>query len=226
MRRGRLGGRGTLWLWALLFWGVWDCNADLEKRVLEGGSAGGALGGVPQEEVSHELNRLRRRVRRELRQGRWNDLREPVVHRRGELKPLRPRLLRRGAEDGRDLKQHVSLVLAGEERPEHQQLRHDAPNGPHVNGGVVNGRAQENLRRAVPPRRDVLRKGGARADLARKAVVGDFSFFAADKDVFGFDVSEVMRRGLEGGGGTCGRSRACACTPELGKSDSWWCQRF
>lgn len=101
----------------------------------------------------------------------------------------------------------VGLAGAREERPQRVQLRHDAAAREEVDGRVVRrglqaGRGgedvrlsqwvgplppqthpEENLWRAVPARRDVVREGRPRTDLAREAEVGELDGLALDEAV-------------------------------------------
>eukprot|EP00292_Cryptomonas_paramecium_P017283 CAMPEP_0113672062 /NCGR_PEP_ID=MMETSP0038_2-20120614/6050_1 /TAXON_ID=2898 /ORGANISM="Cryptomonas paramecium" /LENGTH=105 /DNA_ID=CAMNT_0000588281 /DNA_START=401 /DNA_END=717 /DNA_ORIENTATION=+ /assembly_acc=CAM_ASM_000170 len=59
------------------------------------------------------------------------------------------------AEGLDDEHKHVDVVAAREERAAREQLGQDAAHGPHVDGRRVVLVAQQQLRRAVPPRDDV-----------------------------------------------------------------------
>jgi hypothetical protein len=66
--------------------------------------------------------------------------------------------LREAAQLSLDDVQLVDVALAREERLPVDQFAHDAADGPLVHFEAVHRRAQQQLRRAVPPRGHVVRQ--------------------------------------------------------------------
>ena len=63
----------------------------------------------------------------------------------------------RRADDADDQLQLMDVILPGEQRLPPQELREDAPHGPHVNRTRVLVARQQKLRSSVPPRHHILR---------------------------------------------------------------------
>eukprot|EP00955_Chlamydomonas_euryale_P109724 365949-Chlamydomonas_euryale.AAC.8 len=96
-------------------------GAQRKVRVLQALHGGGALIGVPVAHGRHEVDGLWAGVRDDLGQRRRRKLREPEVHRSGQLQALWPRL-RRGRAD------HAANLREGGTYPQglRQQFEHDA----------------------------------------------------------------------------------------------------
>ncbi len=143
----------------------------LEKGVLQGLAGGRPAAGVKLEQVRQEAERLVARARQELPQRGGHERRVPELHLRRQLEALGPRLRRRRAEHGADLVHLVRLARAREQGTEGEELRHDAPARPGVDGRVVVRGPHQDLRRPVPSRRHVLRVGWPGAGFSRQPEV-------------------------------------------------------
>lgn len=123
----------------------------------------------------------------------------------GHVNKQRPAVLGRQAHDVDNLLHLVTLerhrlfgvhlgLLAFEDGPQAQQLGKDAPEGPHVDGGRVVARPEQQFRRAVPDGHDDLVARVQRVqrlvEHAREAQVADFDLARRrDHDVGGLEVA-------------------------------------
>ena len=73
-----------------------------------------------------------------------------------ELTDAWPTPLGRRAHEPEDLEQLVLVGGAREERPAGEHLGHDAAGGPDVDACVISARAEEDVRRTVPERHDLV----------------------------------------------------------------------
>mmetsp|Transcript_36645 Transcript_36645/g.90485 ORF Transcript_36645/g.90485 Transcript_36645/m.90485 type:complete len:280 (+) Transcript_36645:895-1734(+) len=134
----------------------------VEVGVLQRLSGVDALGGVVHQHLLQQVDAVRVQLRDHLVQVLLLPLRElvPVA----QARHARPQLLVGRAQQLEDVQQLLQLAVAGEQRLLAGQLGEDAPHGPHIDGAGVLRAAQQQLRRAVPPRRHVVRpehRGGA-----------------------------------------------------------------
>lgn len=102
-----------------------------------------------------------------------------------------------------DLVQLIHIIPSLEDRLPREELSKDAPHAPHIDRRAIVRKAQHDLRRAVPPRGDVLRHealvgraalllGGAVGGgvAAREAEVADFELaVGVDEEVAGLEVA-------------------------------------
>ena len=95
------------------------------------------------------------------------------------------------AEDAEDLEDLVDLAVAREERLARRHLRVDAADTPHVDARAVLPAAEQDLRRAVPERDDLVGVGAeGHAEGPREPEVGEFEVaFFVDEEVLGFEVA-------------------------------------
>lgn len=77
----------------------------------------------------------------------------------GELADAGPRALRRSAHQAENALELVLIGSTGEERATCVHLGHDATCGPDINAGVVRAATEQDVRRTVPQRDDLVGKG-------------------------------------------------------------------
>ena len=97
--------------------------------------------------------------------------------------------LRRSAAPLAHLVNLICLARAGKQRPEGEQLRHDAPAGEGVDGRVVVLAAEQNFGGAVPPRAHVVGIGRPGADLPSQTVIGNLHRVPLGEHVLGLNVA-------------------------------------
>ena len=154
------------------------------------------LHGIKVHERVHEVEPVFRGVGDDRGERRLHNLRKRVPHLGRQLHPLGPHVLGRRPQDRADPKQLVHLGRPGEQRAERVELGHDGPHRPRVDRRVVRRRAEEDLGRTVPPRRDILGVGRAGADLPGQPKVGNLAHLALHQDVFRLDVAVEKRVGV------------------------------
>jgi hypothetical protein len=145
-----------------------------------------------------------------------------------------------GADHADDELELVDVVLARKQRLARQELRKDAPHGPHVDGGRVLLLGEQQLGGPVPPRDHVLRHEALLAAGARQAEVADLEVAAgiqekvaglqvAVEDVRGVHVLQAPEELQEWGRGGSGEERAnCGrvCAAPGAKANLCLCKSF
>mmetsp|Transcript_3702 Transcript_3702/g.7035 ORF Transcript_3702/g.7035 Transcript_3702/m.7035 type:complete len:273 (+) Transcript_3702:168-986(+) len=174
----------------------------LHVGVGEGLLRGEALVGVELQQLVQHVVRLRRRLREPIRPlavcgfGKHGAVGEEALRLLSDVV-----LVRLGwvSDDGDDLLEHLDVVLAGKERAAAHELRHHAPDRPHVDGVSVHLVPQQQLRRAVPPCDDVASHERLVAvGEASEAEVAHFEVaVGVDEEVVGLEVAVHHRRRVD-----------------------------
>ena len=123
----------------------------------------------------------------------------------GQLGDALPEHLVRRAEQAEDLEDLINLRVAREERVARHHLRHNRPDRPHIDRARVLLRAEQDLRRAVPERHDlVCVRAEGDGEGAREAKVGELEGALKARRQ-----REARRRSEKGKRGV----RPCPCDP-------------
>lgn len=145
-----------------------------------------------------------------------------------------------GADHADDELELVDVVLARKQRLARQELREDAPHGPHVDGGRVLLLGEQQLGGPVPPRDHVLRHEALFAAGARQAEVADLEVTAgiqekvaglevAVEDVRGVHILQAPEELQEWGRGGSGEERANygrVCVAPGAKANLYLCKSY
>lgn len=83
----------------------------------------------------------------------------------------------------------ISFIIAWKERPQQIQLCHNSAASKDVDGRVVVGATQQNLRSAVPSGADIVSERRPGPDFSCQSEVSDFNGVALDQQILGLHVS-------------------------------------
>ena len=117
---------------------------------MESGRDGAALGRVPLQKSSQEVQGVRRCPWHKNRERCGGVGGEGKLHSAGQTSPVKPRARGRSAQYTCDFVQLVHFAGPGKQRSKHVEFSHNSAAGEGVHGRVVVGRPKEDLWSPVP----------------------------------------------------------------------------